>query len=169
MPVVPPLPVRSAVYAPGVRVTTMAASRSSPGCRPVASMAVRWVSFQLSFDWRRAPLELRSSRTGSARKSVIPKPPRTGPIPRMITFLGVSPVMMKPAIMIRSPVPTPSRLERLTGWAGVAVGVADGIAVAVAVAVAVGATVAVAVAVGATVAVAVAVGATVAVAVAVGA
>jgi hypothetical protein len=44
----------------------------------------------------------------------MPKPARIGPMPRIATFLGVFPAMMKPPIMILSPVSTRKRLERLT-------------------------------------------------------
>ena len=66
----------------------------------------------MSFDCRSALLELRNSRTGSLRKSVMPKLARSGPMPRIITFLGVFPLTMNPPIMSLSPVSTRKRLER---------------------------------------------------------
>src|ERR1700719_823640 len=95
---------------------------------------------------------------GSSRTSTIPNAARDGPMPRSTTGLELFPVMMKPAIMALSPVPTDNRVEMFRFCAAVALGVAVAVAVGVAVAVAVGVDVAVAVGVAVAVAVAVAVG-----------
>ena len=160
------MPLKIAVYGPGLSVARIADSRSLVGARPVAWIAACWVSFQLSLVIVVKPPNPCSSITGSASGSGTPKAAKEGPIPRRSTVLGAVPVIMNPPMPTLASVSTRRRVERLTGCAaavglgvmlgvgvvvGVGVGVSTGtVAVGVAVNVAVGVgpgTVAVAVAV----------------------
>src|SRR5436305_317575 len=154
----------------------MADSRSSLGARPVTWISCCWSERQLSFDRIKRPALSRSSMKGSMSRPGTGAPPllSEGPIPRTTMRLERSPLMIKPAIEMLSPVSTRARPEMLTSWTLAGVGCGVEVAVAVAVAVAVGEAVAVApgvvvaVAVGDAVAVAPAVAVAVAVGVAVG-
>src|SRR5262249_601524 len=125
----------------GGREDTIPDSLGSVGASPRAISSFAWLglSCQLSSCISKAPLEPRSSKVGSARKSGTPAAPSDGPIPRKATGLGPLPVIMNPPINTLSPVSTRIRVEifnaRPGDPLGVTVGVALGVDVAVAVAV----------------------------------
>src|SRR5215218_7807652 len=79
-----------------------------------------------------------NSSCGLASGFRMPNAPNEGPRPRINTFLGTEPLMMRPAIRTLSAVPTCMRVEMLPSVAGVAFGFGVGVAVGFGVGVAVG-------------------------------
>src|SRR4029453_15003623 len=79
-------------------------------------MWICWVSFQLSLLAISEPPGSCNSSTGSVRTGLTPV--RDGPMPRIITFFGAFPVMMKPPIETFSPACTFRREEKFRSWGG---------------------------------------------------
>src|ERR1043166_9353841 len=110
----------------------IAASRESCGATPVASISVRWVSCQLSFTAMVVPLDPKRRKFGSRTTFGTPTPASEGPMPRMITRFGTSPVTMKPPTMTPSPASTRTRVEMVSACAaglglGEGLGLGDGL------------------------------------------